>query len=297
MRLAVRPFAVASEDSVRFVTAWHEIRGERTELLGESIKDWDYLTVLTLHAELEVDVAAARRSAHLTANSGLAVVLSAASSATRLRGPVWAENVSAPKKQHLRIEVDIAGSELGGRLDLITQLVVSRPEPLDELGPTHRGAIIWRHRHSVLLEGDAPQFPTEPADLSGPPYNLPRAAWLLEIASDDLDVPAAAAVRLVVNEAHPLMRRVLDGDASPEAVQALETVRWDVARQLVDAALALPEFIERDDAFEEDSFGWLLAGVLATHFPGESPRSVRTIRDTQRARYEAALQDAARILG
>jgi hypothetical protein len=148
-----------------------------------------------------------------------------------------------------------------------------------------------------MLEGDAPQFPTETADLSAAPYKLPKAAWLLEILSDDLDMAAAAAVRLIVNEVHPLIQRILDGDASADAVIALETLRWDVARQLIEMALTTPEFIERDEAFEEDSFGWLLTSVVTTHFPGESPRSLRTMREMQRSRYEAALQDAARVFG
>ena len=297
MRLAVRPFAVAAEESVRFVTAWHESRGDHTELLGDSIKNWDYLTVLSLHADLELDVGVVRKSAHLGTATGLAVTVSAGSSSTRLRGPVWSGSVTATTRQRLQIGFDLAGSQLGGRLDLLTNLVVSRPDPTDELGASQAGAIIWRHRHSVLLEGDAPQFPTETADLSRSPYNLPRATWLLELVSDDLDAAAAAAVRLVVNEAHPVMRQVLDGDASPESVLALDAMRWDVARQLIDTSLNMPEFVERDEAFEEDSFGWLLASVLATHFPGESTRSVRAMRETERARYEAALQDAARILG
>ncbi len=297
MRLSVRPFALASDDAVRFVTAWHEVRGGRTELLGDSIKDWDHLTVLSLRAELEVDTTAVRRSAHLGPKSELMVTVSAGSNSTRLRGPVWIGAVNSSARSRLQIEFDVGGSELGGRLDLVTQLVVSRPDPADGLGASQVGAIIWKHRHSVVLEGDAAQFPAETADLSQPPYNLGRAAWLLETVSDDLDVAAAAAVRLVVNDAHPVMRRVLDGDASAECVLALEAIRWDVARQLIDAALTTPEFIERDEAFEEDSFGWLLASVLATHFPGESARSVRAMRDTERARYEAALQHAARILG
>lgn len=297
MRLAVRPFAVAADDSVRFTTSWHDVTGDDAELLGESIKDWDHLTVLRFRADLEVDTASVRRSAHLGAGAGLMVAVSAGSSSTRMRGPVWTAAVTSTRRERLQIEFEVAGGELGGRLDLITQLVVTEPDPVDELGARHRGAIIWRDRHSVLLEGDAAQFPTETADLSAAPYNMPRAAWLLELFTDDLDVAAAAAVRLVVNDAHPVMRKVLDGDASAEAVLALEAMRWDVARQLIETGLSAPEFVERDEAFEEDSFGWLLRSVIATHFPGESPRSLLALRNRERPRFEAALQDAARALG
>lgn len=297
MRLAVRPFAVASDDSVRFTTSWRVVRGDHTEALGDSIRDWDYMTVLSLQAELEVDVTEVRRSAHIGKRCGLTVVVSAGSSATRMRGPIWSGQVWSVTRERLRIGVDVAGAELGGRLDLHTQLVVSEPDPADDLGAATPGTILWTNRHSVMLEGDGPQFPTESGDLSQPPHSLPKAAWWLDIVTDDLDVVAAAAVRLIVNRAHPIMKRVLDGDTSPESVLALEVSRWDVARQLIEFALDSPEFVERFGTFEEDSFGCLLANIMVMHFPGETPETLRTIRAVRRARFEAGLQNAARIFG
>lgn len=297
MRLAVLPFALAAEEAVRFTNPWHDVRDGHAEVLGDAIRDWDPMTVLRLRAVIEVDVPAVLRTARLNHRTGLAVAVSAGSSSTRLRGPVWMQNIKSSSTECLDIEFDVAGAELGGRLDLMTQLVVVQPEGEDKLGASLRGTIIWRHRESVMLEGDAAQFPTETADLSGPPYDLPRAGWMLQIAPDDLDVTAAAAVRLIVNESHPLMQRVLEGDSSPEAVAAVEVMRWDVARQLIDVALSTPAFIERDEAFEEDSFGWLLFAIIGTHFPGESPRSLRNLQETDRAAFEVMLQHQSRILG
>jgi hypothetical protein len=297
MRLAVRPFAVASDEAVRFTAGWRVVRDDHTEALGDSIRDWDYMTVLALQAELEIDVTEVRRSAHTGTKSGLAVVVSAGSSATRMRGPIWTGQVWSVTRERLRIGTRIAGAELGGRLDLLTQLVLSQPDPIDDLGATTRGTVLWANRHSVMLEGDGPQFPTEPGDLSRPPHALPKAGWWLDIVTDDLDVAAAAAVRLIVNQAHPVMRRVLDGDTSPDAVLALETSRWDVARQLIEFALDSPEFTEGFGNFEEDSFGCLLTNIMTMHFPGETPESLRTMRFQRRARFEASLQNAARFLG
>jgi hypothetical protein len=297
VRLTVRPFAVAADDAVRFTTGWQVVRDDHAEALGDSIRDWDYMTVLRLQAELEVDVSTVRLSAHLGARCGLVVVVSAGSSTTRIRGPVWIGQISSPTRERRRMGIEIAGDELGGRLDLLTRLVVSKPEPADDLGAPTRGAILWSDRCSVMLEGDGPQFPTEPADLSKSPYRLPKAAWVLDIVTDDLDVAAAAAVRLVVNQEHSVMKRVLGGDTSPESVLALEASRWDVARQLIEFALDSPEFVERYDKFEEDSLGRLLANIILMYFPGETAETLRTMRATRRARFEVGLQDAARILG
>jgi hypothetical protein len=297
MRLTVRPFAVASDEAVRFSTGWRVVRGDRGEALGDSIRDWDYMTVLSLQAEIEIDVTEVRRSAHVGKKCGLTVVVSAGSSTTRMRGPIWSGQVWSVSRERLRLGADIAGGELGGRLDLLTQLVVSEPDPVDDLGASMPGTILWASRHSVMLEGDGPQFPTEPGDLSRPPYGLAKAAWWLDIVTDDLDVAAAAAVRLIVNQAHPVMRRVLDGDTSSETVLALEASRWDVARQLIEFALDSPEFSERFGTFHEDSFGRLLSNIVLTHFPGETPETLRAMRTVRRARFEAALQNAARIFG
>jgi hypothetical protein len=294
MRRTVPPFAVSDGDCVRFRRGWHLHRGGVSELLGDRVSEWDHQTVLRLGADLEVDAAAARRTAHQGPGAGLAVVVSAASSSTRLRGPVWHAELASHAEEHLVVEIHLAGTELGGRLDLVTQLVVSDPEPVDELGATLPGAVIWRRCDSVLLEGQAAQFPTEAADLSD---RLPKAAWLLEFFADDLDAAAAGAVRLVVNEAHPIIRRILDGERSPECDLALKVMHWDVARQLVEAALRHPDFVDRDGSFEEDSLGRLFTNVLATHFPGESPRSLRTKRERTPHEFESTLQHAARIFG
>lgn len=297
MRLTVRPFAVASDQAVRFTMGWRLVRADQVEALGDSIRDWDYMTVLLLQAEIEIDVTEVRRSAHLGKKCSLTVVVSAGSSATRMRGPIWSGQVWSVTRERLRIGVDVAGGELGGRLDLLTRLIMSEPDPADDLGATARGTILWTNRHSVMLEGDGPQFPTEPGDLSRPPHALPKAAWWLDIVTDDLDVAAAAAVRLIVNQAHPVMSRVLDGDTSAESVLALETSRWDVARQLIEFGLDSPEFAERFGTFEEDSFGRLLTNIMLMHFPGETPETLRVMRAVRRARFEAGLQNAARILG
>lgn len=296
MRVAVLPFALAAENSVSFITRWQDVRHGKAQEVTETIPEWDHMAVLSLHAAIEVDVGAVLSSAHLGKRTGLAVEVSAGSSSTRMRGPVWMEKITSDQTHVLDIAIDLSGSEIGGRLDLITQVVVVQPDSEDQLSASLPGTIIWRHRQSVLLEGDASQFPTETADLSAPRYNVPQAGWLLHVA-DNLDLSAAAAIRLVVNETHPMMQQVLEGAETPMTVAALGVMRWDVARQLIELALDNDEFIERYDTFDEDTLGWLLAAILGAYFPGESPRAMRAGRDSDRSRFETRLQDHAKVLG
>lgn len=108
--------------------------------------------------------------------------------------------------------------------------------------------------------------------------------------------PRSEASDWFLNERHPAVDRLLAGDASSEAKATLSTLRWDIARQLVAAALDSDEFIERDGLFEDETLGSMLAGVIAIHWPGESPRALRQLRRTEPTRFERELQDRAGLL-
>lgn len=114
--------------------------------------------------------------------------------------------------------------------------------------------------------------------------------------TEDLDSAALGSVRLVLNESHPAVARMLAGDASPEANATLSALRWDVARYLILNALDSDEFVARGGVFEEETLGAMLAGILTLHWPGESPRALRQLRRTEPARFERELQDRAGLL-
>jgi hypothetical protein len=297
MRLAVTPFAKAADHEITFTCPWQIVHEGTARVLGDFVNEWDYMTRLHLTADLQLDMSAIRHTTHQGGSAKFAVVVSAASNATRLRGPIWSSSIAPGEKQLLKVDTEIGGFELGGRLDLLTTLVLADPDPIDKIGAPAKGAILWQHRHPVALEGDASQFPTESVDLSQPPYRRPRAGWLLEADMEDLDAVAAGAVRLLVNHSHPVMKAVLDGVDSSETALAMHTLRWDIARQLIVLALDSGEFVDRQGSFEEDTLGWTLTNIVRTHFPRETYMSLRAIRDSQPAEFESMLQDASGIFG
>ncbi len=297
MRMSLAPFATASDEGINFVTSWQIVREGLSQTLGEFVSDWDYMTRLHLKAELQIDLPAVRSSTHQGASAEFALVVSAGSNTTRMRGPIWCENIPSGEERLLTVDTQLSGWEIGGRLDLVTTLTVIDPDPIDELGASACGSILWRNHHRVALEGDVSQFPTESADLSQPPYSCPQAGWRLEVDTDDLDANAAGAVRLIINHTHPVMKPVLEGLDSPETTLAMHTLRWDVTRQLINLALDSPEFVERYPSFDEDTLGWTLTNVVRTHFPGESLSSLSAMRDSRRADFESMLQNATGMFG
>lgn len=297
MRTWVIPFARATDDDIWFSTPWQIVRDGASQSLGEFISDWDCMSQLRFTAEVRLNLTSTYSNTHQGKSAQFAMVVSAASNTTRMRGPIWSADLPQDELPRLSIDTELSGYELGGRLDLLTTLILTNPDPTDAIGASVQGAILWQNRHPVALEGDATRFPTESADLSQAPYNCPRAGWRLETDADDLDAIAAATVRLLVNHSHPVMKTVLEGVDSPEATAAMRAMRWDVARQLVDVALDSDEFIERYGSFEEDTLGWTLTNVLRAHFPGETASSLRAMRHLSPAEFESKLQDAAGILG
>jgi hypothetical protein len=285
---------MAPPDAVRFTVPWQRHTPEGPVPLTDDVPAWDYLASLALAAVVEVDSDSVREACHLGAASELRLIVTAASSTTKMRGPVAVLPVTAGP---LAVDVRVSGHELGGRLSLETLLVVTAVERIDALSPRAAGSIVWRNRKTSWLEGESARFPTEVSDLGSAPFFTPGALWYVDIQADDLDAAALGAVRLVLNEKHPAVERILAGDSSTEANATLSMLRWDVARQLVAAALESDELIQRGGEFEDETLGAMLAGVLATHWPGESARSLRQLRQTEPARFERELQDRVGLLG
>jgi hypothetical protein len=298
MRTAITPFSRVNDDDIRFIRQWHVRQDGLEKPLGACIEVWDFMTELELSAGLDIQIDSVRASTHQGANSAFGLVVSASSSTTRLRGPVWkSDPLRGESVREVGVEVRLAGFELGGRLDLLTSLVLVEPDPISEIGAISKGSILWQNRHQTFLEGHGPQFPTEGADFSIAPYDIPRAGWRLEFDLDDLDSAAGGAIRLLVNDNDPLMTAVRQGIDSPEVAMAIRTMRWDVARQLIWACLDSDEFIERYGSFAEDSVGWVLTNILNQHFAGDAPSSLRAIRDSSRPDFESRLQHAAGLVG
>jgi hypothetical protein len=70
---------------------------------------------------------------------------------------------------------------------------------------------------------------------------------------------------------------------------------FDVARALVEGALANDRFIEQPEGYEDGSVGRMLFELLAACWPGVPMTSLAARRRTEPARIEAELQAHLRL--
>lgn len=290
MRTSAVPYPTAPSDAVRFVVPWQVRTPSGALPLSDDFPGWDYQAVIDISARVEVDLDEVRTACHLGSGTRLQLVVSASSTSTKVRGLVAVVPVSTPS---VSLDATMQGHELGGKLVVDTLLVATNIERSDALSPRLAGSILWRSRKTSWLEGEGSRFPTEVADLGAAPFLTPGALWFVDVRLDDLDASALGSVRLVLNESHPAVARLLAGDSAPETTAMMSALQWDVARQLVLRALECDEFVERSDGFEEDTLGAMLLNVLSIHWPGESPRSLRQLSRTEPSRFERELQDRA----
>lgn len=293
MRASSAPFPIAPENAVHFLVPWQLRMPSGPTPLTDEVAAWDYQATLALSAVVQVDTDTVKEICHVGEGSRLRILVVASSSTTKIRGLVASAPVTTAP---VHLDIELHGHELGGRLLLDTILAGDQMISADELSPHAKGSILWRHRKTTWLEGEGSRFPTETADFGSAPFFTPGALWFVDIRTDDLDAAALGSVRLVLNEAHPLVARLLAGDATAEVEAIMDFLRWDVARQLVLAALNSEEFIERDGRFGEETFGAMLAGVIEQNWPGESPRALRQVLHSDPGRLERELQDRAGLL-
>jgi hypothetical protein len=263
--------------------------------LPNEIPHWDYQTTLELAAPVSVDRRAVTDACHLDRQSGLAVLVMAKSSHTNAE--VLAARLELPMADtfDLAVELQLDGTELGGRLTLSTLLVITEPKPLDRLAPQHPGSIVWRTSHWTDLEGVGTQFPTDTIDFAAAGLD-PDAGWQFRIDLSDPDVRFMSAARLTLNSGHPSIVRLLGGAKDAGTEQLLRTLNWDITRQMVFAALESEDVAGLDIDLDATSVAGVLRNLLGRIWPTVSTATLRQWRRTDPSRIETHLQHNVKLV-
>jgi hypothetical protein len=133
-------------------------------------------------------------------------------------------------------------------------------------------------------------------DFAAVPRVPDGAAWYLDWDHEDLNAPVLGGLRLLLNSAHPrITSAVRTASDDPAAAIVRSLIECDVARQLVHAALDSEQFVERPEAFVDDSVGRMLADLLTMVWPGIAVRGLRQRARLEPSRIEAELQEALRV--
>jgi hypothetical protein len=259
------------------------------------VPHWDYQTTLQLAAPVSVDRQAVTDACHLDRASGLAVLVMARSSHTNAE--VLAARLDVPMADtfDLAVELQLDGTELGGRLTLSTLLVVTEPSPLDRLAPQQAGSIIWRTSHWTDLEGVGTQFPTDTIDFAAAGLD-PDAGWQFRIDLSEPDARFMSAARLTLNSAHPAIVRLLAGAKDPGTEQLLRTLNWDITRQMVFAGLDSGDVVGLDIDHDATSVAGVVRNLLGRIWPTVSTATLRQWQQTDPSRIEVHLQHNVKLV-
>jgi hypothetical protein len=299
MREIVLPYLTASSGAWQ-LGGWQRLTEDGSVPLGDRLDHWDYSIPLALSCEIKVDVGRIRAEAAIDEADRLTLACFWEASSTGIRRVGFTTELPAAGDVTVSPVLQLDGGLLGGRLKLMRQVVLmGLGSRRDQLAATRAGSVILAEAaadvHSVLLEGIAARFPTEIADFSSLPIAEPDALWYLDIATGDLDVAALAAMRLYLNAAHPAIMRALDPEDSVGGM-VRSTMRWDVARTVIVNALRNGDFVEGWGAFEEDSLGDAIQGLIQRYWPGETAAALRERERAHPARFEYQLQARLRLM-
>lgn len=283
--------------SVVSARPWSLVLRDEEVLLPDAIDDWDYNFDLVLRREVVIGTHDARAQCRLPADAPLALAVTWRSTGSGLFGRVAYQDVPTTDVFTHRLEVTIAGKDVGGTLVIETALVLSHPFGGGEtLAPRRAGSVLWNDRVTTRLQGDASQFPIAVVDFSR--TSLPEdAAWHLDI-SGSLESAAMGSLLLLVNERNKTVTDAFGRAANPRPGDrlALSAVYADVARTLVEHALASEEFTD-DAEFGDETLGAMLRDLFQQVFGTRTVREVRLRGQDSPSLVATDVQAAVRLFG
>jgi hypothetical protein len=268
--------------------AWTVIAGGTAQQNITALPEWDYSVDLRVQVELNVDLDGVLADCSLGGSTDLVGIVCWNSSATRLRG---VGGRSAIRQGRNILSIDIPGEQLGGELLLEARIVLgSTIEPHGELAPQKVGNTLWSTTRRVALEGSGARFPTLPVSFAATGIAGGRLAlWCLLAETEDLNAAASSSLRLMLNTDHEAVVELVQQGSADQGRQFMEFMRFDVARQLVLAAL---EHEELDIAaqYEPGSVGEVLAGLVNKLLPHRPIGQLRADAEASRGELEAEIQ-------
>lgn len=288
------PYRTPGDEAVK-AQQWILVVEGQTFDLPEELPDWDYQTNLTLRNEVHVDLDAVYASTGLTPDAKLSLVVVWTATGSGLRGTAERVPLSGGGTHTVEIDIELSGTQLGGLLTLDTQLVLAQSLDNGAIAtPRRGGSILWTHRRTLHLQGDASQFPIAVVDFAA--TQLPaESAWHVQL-SGELNTATMGALLLLINEQKKSVVTAFQNAASPRAIDKvyLSAAYADIARTMVEHALADPDFDLETD-YAEDSLGTTLQSLVSGLFPGISVGHLRQRREQSPNLFATEIQAAVSI--
>lgn len=270
------------------VGAWTVIAGGTAQQQITALAEWDYSVDVKVQVELDIDLPGVLTDCALESGSDILGLICWSSSATRLRG---AGSALALRNGRNVLSIDIPGGQLGGDLQLDARMVLGRVgQTNSELAPQKAGNTLWTATHRIALEGAGARFPTLPISFAATGVAGGRPAlWCLSAATDDLAAAASSALQLMLNTDHEAVVELVQQGSADQGRQFMEFMRFDVARQLIFAALEHEE-LDTAASYEAGTVGDVLASLVNNLLPQRPLAQLRADARANRGDLEAEIQ-------
>ncbi|MCC6190311.1 MAG: hypothetical protein IT318_14865 [Anaerolineales bacterium] len=280
------------------VDSWQLQLGGTLEPMPAFLPNWDPGVTLSTSTSITADVPGIFEDCALGPDARLRAGLRWYSPGTGLRGTGSHVDLALTDGTLTSLlSAEIEGTQLASSLELAVCLILLQPGlnpgPFTARRP---GTLLYLQepRQRLLLEGEGGRFPVELIDFSIGRTVLPdNAGWVLVWDPEDLHQPVLGSVRLYVNSRHERVKQAVTLGL-PEDFGISEAIRYDLARTLILGALQNDEFVNRPEAFAEDTVGAAIHAMLHVYFDGVPLHDLRSNAE-QPSSFEPKLQAALKV--
>lgn len=250
-------------------------------VLGDNFQDqpWDYESPVSCTFTIDADLARILRESSLVregmesvdAEPRLGIALTWFSTKTKLRGRSPLKRL---KNGVNELSLEIEGSLLGGSLVITTvialldDVVITPPR----LAPKAQGTILWTSDDIFLpLEGSGSRLAMAPVNFTKSGIKPRDALWLVQL-SESLEVPVSSGVRVLVNIANPITKKMLDNPSTPEADVWQKEMETELITLMINHGIRNfdSDSDAAEDGFDEGSLGQTISALMNSLFPKES---------------------------
>jgi hypothetical protein len=268
--------------------AWHYRIGASDWLRAEEgVAGWDYLAQLEFQREIEVDGTRARSTCGIEAEAPIDLVVTAHCTTARFRQVVYRMRLP-PAPWAGAVACAIPSAELAEQVRLDTEIVLKGERlAAKKLTAHYAGSRLFYETTQIEIEGARSRMPLESASFTQQLSYLgaPRAPWYVDCGGGELHAPVMRALRVFINSDQPEF-----ADAAKRGEQTvLAMLKADIARNMLEVALADDTFQAGNFDFAEGTLGEAAARVLRLCFRDMKPSDVLGLARKDASRFQAII--------
>jgi len=281
------PFIIPADDLIS-AGSWLVKRNDVDDRipLEMAFSSWDYNISFDLHRRIALKPLDIFKQCGLGDDSILKLIVTVSTAGGALRRDVFSSEIEASDEVVKDLDISIEGTLLKGDLILKTMLVIkSAPEVRLPFSPKQSGSILWNDSFVAPLEGSLSRLPMTTLDFTKFRKGIANAPWMLQWNPLELELNAAANLRLYLNSARPdILEQVRNCSKTICSFMIVDLVRQILTRLIIE-----DEFDGRPDSWPEHSLGRMASDWFASIFPDQTVPVIRERLQADSGYFEATI--------